>query len=72
MRCKICKKFAKEGQYCANHTAARDSLIAGYRVWENAYHGMAWKDYLRRIEGLEETGHWVKEVISNEEGRDSN
>jgi hypothetical protein len=68
MQCKLCRREAeKEGYLCRYHSAARDELKRAHGAWQEAYSGVSWREYLNRVKALDETGQWIKEVISLEE-----
>ena len=45
-----------------NHEMAKENLVRGYERWRIAYGTMDWTEYLQRLQGLQATGQWVKEV----------
>lgn len=68
MRCKACKRDAEAGSgLCRYHSEARDALKSGFARWQEAYSGISWREYLNKVKALDETGRWIKEVISLEE-----
>jgi hypothetical protein len=70
MSCKLCRRPAEDAEgLCRYHLQARVALRSGYIVWNEAYSGMSWKDYLNRVKTAEGTGRWVREVLSLEEGQ---
>jgi hypothetical protein len=61
--CRLCKReCAPASDFCAYHLAAKKNLDSAYKQWSEAYGGMAWKEYLRRVTQSSETGRWAKEV----------
>jgi hypothetical protein len=61
--CRLCKReCAPSSTLCAYHLAAKGNLESGYKLWSEAYGGMEWKEYLRRVGHRPETGQWAKEV----------
>jgi hypothetical protein len=61
--CLLCKRErAPSSTLCRYHLAAKRSVESAYRQWNEAYGGLAWKEYLRRISQDSETGEWAKEV----------
>ncbi|MBI2937690.1 MAG: hypothetical protein HYY22_05735 [Thaumarchaeota archaeon] len=48
-------------RFCRYHQQAYENLEAGFEKWRHAYGETNWKDYLRLIVELSETGAWVKE-----------
>ncbi len=38
-------------------------LKEGYNSWRDAYKGMTWEEYIKKVLELEESGKWVKDVI---------
>lgn len=72
MKCKLCKRKATHNVgLCQYHASALDALKRGYELWNEAYSGISWRDYLNRVKTLEDTGVWIKDVISLEETRES-
>lgn len=70
MQCKLCKRRAEhDSELCRYHASAADSLKRGYELWKEAYSGISWRDYLNRVKTLDDTGGWIKDVISMEETR---
>jgi hypothetical protein len=68
MQCTLCKRQAKKGEgLCRYHSEAKVALRKSYDVWNEAYQGISWKEYLNRVKTAEGTGEWVKEVIMSEE-----
>jgi hypothetical protein len=68
MQCKVCKREAETSHgLCRHHSEARDALKSGYKRWQEAYSDISWGEYLNRVKALDETGRWIKEVISVEE-----
>jgi hypothetical protein len=45
---------------------AYDSLKKHYKIWNKAFDGLSWTNYMNKLLELNETGSWVKEVISAE------
>lgn len=69
MQCKLCKrKTEPSGDLCRYHKAAMEALKGGYALWNEAYSGLSWRDYLNRVKTLEDTGVWIKDVINLETG----
>lgn len=67
MSCKVCSREIKADDLCRYHLAARDALKRTHAIWQEAYSGISWRDYLNKVKALEETGEWIKEVIALEE-----
>ena len=68
MQCKLCRREVKtDGELCRYHSAAGDALKRAHEGWEQAYSGLSWREYLNRVKALDETGQWIKEVITLEE-----
>jgi len=71
MPCILCQREVEKGDtLCRYHSAAREALKRGYEAWNAAHSGLSWREYLNRVKALDETGQWIKEVISLEETRD--
>jgi hypothetical protein len=63
MTCPICGKEPVETSgLCRHHESARISILAAYQKWLIAYGSMDWVKYLHKIEKLEGSGEWTKEV----------
>ena len=61
--CRLCKReCAPSSTLCKYHLAAKRSVESAYRQWNEAYGGIAWKEYLQRISQDTETGEWAKQV----------
>jgi hypothetical protein len=61
--CLLCRReCAPSSPLCKYHLAAKRSVESAYKRWNEAYGGIAWKEYLRRIGQDPETGEWAKEV----------
>lgn len=69
MQCKLCKREAQESKnLCGYHAAAQAALRKGYERWSAAFPGLSWNDYLNRVKTAGETGQWIRDVITLEEG----
>ena len=71
--CRLCKReCAPSSTLCKNHLAAKLNLESGYRQWSDAYGTITWKEYLKKVGRLAETGQWAKEVaeLLSKEGAD--
>jgi hypothetical protein len=42
------------------------SLKKHYKIWQQAYETLDWKDYLVKLNRMKETGKFVKDVIAFE------
>jgi hypothetical protein len=69
MRCAACFRgvIANGKKYCVYHSQAYDSLEKQYKAWVNAYGGLSWEGYLKRLLTLDQSGSWVKDVINIEQ-----
>jgi hypothetical protein len=65
-QCAACHRQASSGRYCLHHNRALESLTGHYKAWVDAYGGISWQDFLRKLSRMQETGSWVKEVIEVE------
>jgi len=63
LKCKLCHREAVEEGLCEYHLLALKNLKEAYPRWKEAYGGMKWEEYLKRLLELEETGEWVKDVV---------
>jgi len=63
MTCPICgREPVQTSELCSYHARAERNLLKGYEKWKVAYGGIVWTTYLDRIESLEGTGQWIREV----------
>ncbi len=63
--CLLCtRECAPSSTLCKYHLAAKRSVESAYRQWNEAYGGIAWKEYLQKLSQNPETGLWAKEVAS--------
>lgn len=61
--CGLCKRErAPSSTLCKYHLAAKRNVESQYARWSEAYGGMTWKEYLRKVAQSPETGQWAKEV----------
>ena len=65
-KCSACSRKASIDKYCDYHTQSFESLKEHYNQWVKAYETISWSDYLTKLVKMNETGIWVKEVISAE------
>jgi hypothetical protein len=63
--CSVCHRdvIAEGKKYCLYHSQAYDSLQKEYKAWVNAYGGISWETYMKKLLDLDQTGDWVKDVI---------
>jgi hypothetical protein len=67
IKCAVCtQKVSNQNKYCLYHKQAYDNLIKHYKIWNKAFDGLSWTNYMNKLLELKETGSWVKEVISAE------
>ncbi|TFG98216.1 hypothetical protein E4H12_06735 [Candidatus Thorarchaeota archaeon] len=59
--CPICGRD-KQDEFCSYHQTAYDNLKEMHTKWETAA-GLSWEDYLDRLNDIESTGRWVRDVI---------
>lgn len=68
--CQFCKRIAiktsKGYSLCRYHILAYDSLEVGYKVWKERIGELTWRNYLRRVSELPDTGEWVKDIAQAE------
>ncbi len=67
-RCFACYReaIARSKKYCVYHSQAYNSLHEQYGAWVNAYGDILWKEYMKKLLTLNQTGSWVKDVINIE------
>ncbi|MBE0526860.1 MAG: hypothetical protein IH631_07950 [Candidatus Thorarchaeota archaeon] len=61
INCPICGRD-KQDEFCSYHQTAYDNLKEMHTKWETAA-GLSWEDYLDRLNDIESTGRWVRDVI---------
>ncbi|MBN2228953.1 MAG: hypothetical protein JW779_05105 [Candidatus Thorarchaeota archaeon] len=63
--CPICRRdrTGDDGVFCSYHNEAYGNLKHNFERWNQAFGGITWEEYLEKIDYLENTGQWVKEVI---------
>jgi DNA topoisomerase I len=68
VKCSVCTRKVSNNQdkYCLYHKQAYDNLIKHYKIWNKAFGGLSWTNYMNKLLTLKETGGWVKEVINAE------
>jgi hypothetical protein len=65
--CCVCsRKVLTTKKYCFYHNQALDDIKEHYAKWVYAYGVISWNDFLNRLLYMDETGSWIKEVISVE------
>ena len=65
--CCVCsRKVLTTKKYCFYHNQALDDIKKHYAKWVYAYGVISWNDFLNRLLYMDETGSWIKEVISVE------
>jgi len=57
--CPVCGRTAKKGGLCELHHLAKEKLNQNYKVWDIAYGGLSYVDYLRLLVTLSDTGEAV-------------
>ena len=63
--CPICgREVAERSELCLYHRHALDNLRDVFGDWERAL-GIDWKEYLNRVQELDETGMWVREIAEH-------
>lgn len=65
MACQACGKDA-QGLYCRYHEKAFSSLQEHHKTWVRAYGDISWEAFLEKLDGMQETGQGVKEVVKAE------
>lgn len=65
-RCMLCVRKAIQEKFCEFHYEALQSLRTHYQVWKSSYGEITWYDYLTRLQEIEHTGKWIKDVIEVE------
>lgn len=65
MACQACGKDA-QNRYCKYHEKAFSGLQEHHKAWVRAYGNISWEAFLEKLEAMQETGQWVKEVIKAE------
>ncbi len=60
--CLVCGKPAGKDGLCALHHLAKAKLNQSYKLWDIAYGGLSYVDYLRLLVALPETGETVAAI----------
>jgi hypothetical protein len=63
MKCKLCKREAKEN-YCTFHKQAYYNIVQNFEAWKKA-DPLSWKEYLKELVKNSYTGSWTKEVAEH-------
>jgi hypothetical protein len=64
-KCVICGRSVETGSkrsFCRLHLEAYRNIVKNYGNWRSAYGDLTPEEFLRRLEGNEYAGKWVKEV----------
>ena len=51
---------------CIYHSDSYNKMKAEYDMWSERYGDISWRNYLRKLLSLSETGQWVKDVAEVE------
>ncbi|MHA1381014.1 MAG: hypothetical protein ACTSRG_21820 [Candidatus Helarchaeota archaeon] len=62
--CKVCKRKIEKGEFCEYHQMAKKNIEDNYNYWNQAYAGITFEEYLKRISEHKNSGRWVQEVAS--------
>ena len=65
-RCAACFRVVHLDKYCSYHHQAFLNLKKKYNLWVHAYGQISWQQYLKKLQDMQETGLWVKDVIALE------
>ena len=63
--CSICSEVTS-GKYCTYHRGSFDKLVSGYQSWTRALGEISWRDFLRKVIELQETGSSIRDIIQKE------
>jgi hypothetical protein len=70
LTCSLCgRKAIEHSGLCRYHDCARRRVIEAYDGWLRAYGALEWDEYLRRVQELEGSGQWAKEVAGHLRGK---
>jgi|GEM_PF-1011028 hypothetical protein len=64
-KCIACKRDVEKHSkpsFCRLHMEAYGKILDNYNNWRNAYGDLTPEEFLKRLEGNDYTGKWVKEV----------
>jgi hypothetical protein len=65
-RCALCHRDEKPSTgFCVYHSSALENIRVSYKVWKNAL-DVEWRDFLREVSEMPETGLWAREVALSE------
>ena len=63
--CSICSEMTS-GKYCAYHRRSFDKLVSCYQSWKRALGEISWRDFLRKVIELQDTGSSIRDIIQKE------
>ena len=69
--CKICGRDSAQSDLCEYHNTAHSNLEKGFEIWREAIEGLTWEEYIDRIQSLESTGRWVREIVESIKSQDN-
>lgn len=62
--CKVCERKIEKGEFCDYHELAKKNIDSNYSYWNEAYGGISFNEYLKRISEHKDSGRWVQEVAT--------
>jgi hypothetical protein len=64
-KCLVCFRKAS-ATYCNYHEIAHKLVRSHYNTWVDAYGPMSWKEFLLRLQKLDQKGKWITNVIEDQ------
>ena len=63
-QCQLCERRKEpSSDFCDLHKSAFENIESAYPAWSKAYGRLTKQEYYDRLEGLNETGRGVKDII---------
>jgi hypothetical protein len=65
--CILCvRKSIPSMRLCHNHDIASNEIREAYATWQEGYGELSWRNYLKKVLSIPETGQWAQEVAKQE------
>jgi len=63
-QCPLCERRKEQSsEFCELHRSALETIESAYSAWNKGYGDLTKQTYYGKLEGLNETGRAVKEII---------
>lgn len=65
--CLLCERESIAAfRFCRYHKIASERIREAYPVWQTGYGDFSWRNYLKKVISLPETGQWALDVAKLE------